>query len=61
MNSSDAESVSLGLRVLEDVVAEADDELLAAREVARHPDHLGDPARLDLHLVGQVEVEESVP
>ena len=46
------------LRVLEDVVAEADDELLAAREVARHADHLRDPAGLDLHLVGQVEVEQ---
>ena len=44
--------------MLEDVVAEADDELLAAREVARHPDDLGDPARLDLHLVGEIEVEE---
>ena len=44
--------------MLEDVVAEADDELLAAREVARHADDLRDPAGLDLHLVRQVEVEE---
>ena len=44
--------------VLEDVVAETHDELLAAREVARHPDHLGDPAGLDLHLVGQIHLEE---
>ena len=50
----------VGLRVLEDVVAEADDELLAAREVARHPDDLRDPAGLDLHLVGQVEVEQQL-
>ncbi len=27
-------------------------------EVARHPDDLGDPAGLDLHLVGEIEVEE---
>ena len=46
------------MRVLEDVVAEADDELVAGGEVARHADHLRDPAGLDLHLVGQVEVEE---
>ena len=47
-----------GLGVLEDVVAEADHQLLAAGEVPRHPDDLGDPARLDLHLVAEVEVEE---
>ena len=47
-----------GLRVLEDVVAETDDELLAAREVARHADDLRDPAGLDLNLVGEIEVEE---
>ena len=50
----------LRLGVLEDVVAEADDQLLAAREVAGHPDHLRDPARLDLHLVAQVEIEEQL-
>ena len=44
--------------MLEDVVAEADDELVAGCEFAGHPDHLGDPAGLDLNLVGQIEVEE---
>ena len=46
--------------MLEDVVAEADDELLAGGEVARHADDLRDAARLDLHLVGEVEVEEQL-
>ena len=50
----------VGVAVLEDVVAEADDELLAAGEVARHADDLRDPAGLDLHLVGEVEVEEQL-
>ena len=50
----------IGLRVLEDVVAEADDELLSGGEVARHADHLRDPAGFDLHLVGQVEVEQQL-
>src|SRR5713226_8281267 len=49
----------VGLRVLEDVVAEADDELVAGGEVAGHPHDLRDPARLGLDLVGEVEVEES--
>ena len=48
----------LGLCVLEDVVAQADDELLAARELARHADDLRDPAGLHLHLVGEIELEE---
>src|SRR5581483_11231242 len=48
------------LAVLEDVVAQADDERLAAGEAPRHPDDLGDAARLDLHLVRQVEVEEEL-
>jgi hypothetical protein len=46
------------VRVLEDVVAEHDDERLAGGEVVRHPDHLRDPARLRLHLVGEIEVEQ---
>ncbi len=48
----------LGLSVLEDVVAETDDELLARGERSRHSDHLGDPAGRDLHLVGEIELEE---
>ncbi len=48
----------VGLRVLEDVVAEAHDELVARRELARHADDLRDAAGLGLHLVGEVEVEE---
>ena len=46
------------LGVLEDVVAEDDDERLAGGEVARHADDLRDPAGLRLHLVGQVELEQ---
>src|SRR4029079_2820431 len=46
------------LRVLEDVVAQADDDVVVAGEALGHPDHLRDPARLDLHLVGQIEIEE---
>ena len=48
------------LRVLEDVVAQADDEPVAGAEVARHPDDLRDSTRLDLHLVREVEVEEQL-
>ena len=48
------------LRVLEDVVAEHDDERRAAREVLRHPDHLRDAAGLRLHLVRQIELEDRV-
>jgi hypothetical protein len=43
---------------LEQVVAEADHELPAAREAFRHPDDLRDPSRLGLHLVGEVELEQ---
>src|SRR5207249_8613264 len=50
----------VGLCSLEDVVAKADDKLLTGREVARHADDLRDPAGLDLHLVGEVEVEEEL-
>ena len=46
------------MRVLEDVVAENDDERLAAREVLGHADHLRDPAGTGLHLVGEVELEQ---
>src|SRR5687768_4616043 len=48
----------VGLRALEDVVAENDHELLAPSEVAGHADHLRDPARLRLDLVGQVERQQ---
>ena len=48
----------LGLGLLEDVVAEADHEALAAGEALGHAHDLGDPAGLGLHLVGQVQVEE---
>ena len=51
----------LRLRALEDVVAEHDDELLAAGEVAGHAHDLRDPARPRLHLVRQVEREEGLP
>ena len=44
--------------ILEDVVAENDDELLAGREVLRHADDLRDPAGTRLHLVREVEIEE---
>ena len=48
----------LAVRVLEDVVAEHDDQLVAVGELARHADDLRDPARLCLHLVGEVELEQ---
>ena len=50
----------VGLGILEDVVAEADDELVVAGEALGHADDLRDPARLDLHLVGEIEIEERV-
>ena len=46
------------MRVLEDVVAEDDDERLTGRELLGHSHHLGDPARARLHLVGEIELEE---
>src|SRR5581483_121114 len=46
--------------MLEDVVAETDDDAVVAGEVARHPDDLRDAARLDLHLVREVEVEQEL-
>ena len=48
------------LRVLEDVVAEHDDERRASGEVPRHADDLGDAARLGLHLVREIELEDRV-
>ena len=48
------------MRLLEDVVAETHDEPLTRCERTRHPDDLGDPSGLDLHLVREVEVEEHV-
>ena len=48
------------LRVLEDVVAEHDDERRASGEVLRHSDDLGDAAGLRLHLVGEIELEDRV-
>ena len=50
----------LALGVLEDVVAEADDQPVAGGEVASHADHLGDPSGLGLHLVGEVELEQQL-
>ena len=44
--------------MLEDVVPEDDDELLAGREVLRHAHDLGDAAGLRLHLVGEIELEQ---
>ena len=48
----------LRLDVLEDVVSQADNELLAAGERLRHADDLGDSSGLGLHLVGEIEVEQ---
>ena len=42
------------LRVLEDVVAEADDQIVGTGEALGHADDLRDPAGLDLHLVGEI-------
>ena len=43
---------------LEEVVPEAHDELPGPGEALGHPDDLRDPARLGLHLVREVELEE---
>ena len=48
------------LRVLEDVVAEHDHERCSGREVPRHADDLGDPARLRLDLVREIDLEDRV-
>ena len=46
------------LDVLEDVVPEADDQVVVAGEALGHADDLSDPTGLDLHLVGQIQVEQ---
>ena len=46
------------MRVLEDVVAEHDDDRLAGGEILRHADDLGDTARPCLHLVREIELEK---
>ena len=48
----------LGLRVLEHVVAEADDQPVARSEALGHPDDLRDTAGLRLHLVREIELEQ---
>src|SRR3954471_19339238 len=50
----------LRLGVLEDVVAEADDQFVAGGEALGHRHHRGDAAGLPLHLVGEVQVEQWV-